>query len=94
MTACPLLDNTAASFNPRTNDTDVNGDTLTITAKTNGDHGTVTITGGNRPDVYTDDRLHRLGQLHLHDFRWNDDGHRHGIRHDHRPHNYGSQSIL
>lgn len=31
------------TFNPRVNDSDPNSDTLTITAKTNGGHGTVTI---------------------------------------------------
>lgn len=33
------------TFDPRTNDTDANGDTLTITGKTNGTKGTVTFTG-------------------------------------------------
>lgn len=34
------------TFDPRVNDQDPEGDTLTITAKTNGTHGTVTINGG------------------------------------------------
>lgn len=38
--------NVTLNFDPRTNDTDFNNDTLTITVKTNGAHGTVTITGG------------------------------------------------
>lgn len=38
--------NTAKVFDPRTNDTDQDGDTLSISAKTDGGHGVVTITGG------------------------------------------------
>ena len=38
--------NTAATFDPRVNDTDADGDTLTITAKTNGAHGSVAINSG------------------------------------------------
>lgn len=45
--------NTAISFDPRTNDSDPNGDALTITAKTNGSNGTVTITGGGTGLTYT-----------------------------------------
>jgi len=36
---------TARTFDPRANDTDADGNTLTITAKTNGAHGTVSFTG-------------------------------------------------
>lgn len=39
--------NTAKTFDPRSNDTDVDGDSLTITAKTDGAHGVVAIVGGN-----------------------------------------------
>jgi YD repeat-containing protein len=45
--------NTASSFDPRTNDSDANGDALTITAKTNGTNGTVSITGGGTGVTYT-----------------------------------------
>lgn len=45
--------NTAVSFDPRTNDSDANGDALTITAKTNGTNGTVSITGGGTGVTYT-----------------------------------------
>jgi hypothetical protein len=45
--------NTAASLDPRTNDTDADGDALTITAKTDGAHGTVAITGGGAGITYT-----------------------------------------
>lgn len=45
--------NTASSFDPRTNDSDANGDALTITAKTNGTNGTVVITGGGTGVTYT-----------------------------------------
>ncbi len=38
--------NTPYTFDPRTNDSDPEGDPLTITAKTDGSHGTVTINGG------------------------------------------------
>jgi YD repeat-containing protein len=38
--------NTAVTFDPRTNDNDPDGGTLTITAKTNGTKGTVTINSG------------------------------------------------
>jgi len=38
--------NTAKTFDPRTNDSDPDGDPLTITAKTNGAHGTVVINSG------------------------------------------------
>jgi YD repeat-containing protein len=38
--------NTAKTFDPRTNDTDPDGNPLTITAKTNGASGTVTINSG------------------------------------------------
>ena len=38
--------NTVLSFDPRTNDSDPDGDPITITAKTNGAHGAVAITGG------------------------------------------------
>ncbi|HYE47271.1 MAG TPA: Ig-like domain-containing protein [Caulobacter sp.] len=37
--------NAASTFDPRTNDSDPNGDSLTITAKTNGSNGTVAYTG-------------------------------------------------
>lgn len=45
--------NTAASFDPRSNDSDANNDTLTITSKTNGAHGTVSITGGGAGLTFT-----------------------------------------
>lgn len=38
--------NTPKTFDPLTNDTDPEDDTLTITAKTNGGHGSVVINGG------------------------------------------------
>ena len=38
--------NTPTTFDPRTNDSDPENDTLTITAKTDGTNGTVVITGG------------------------------------------------
>ena len=38
--------NAAVTFDPRTNDSDPAGDPLTISAKTNGAHGAVTINGG------------------------------------------------
>jgi YD repeat-containing protein len=38
--------NTATTFDPRVNDTDPDYDPLTITAKTNGTHGTVSINSG------------------------------------------------
>lgn len=37
---------TAVTFDPRVNDTDADGDALTITAKTDGAHGTVAINSG------------------------------------------------
>ena len=37
---------TAVTFNPRVNDTDADGDALTITAKTDGSHGAVAINSG------------------------------------------------
>ena len=40
--------NVAKTFNPLTNDTDPNNDPLTITAKTDGAHGTVVIVGGTQ----------------------------------------------
>lgn len=46
--------NVALGFDPRTNDSDANGDALTITAKTNGPNGaTVAITGGGTGVTYT-----------------------------------------
>jgi hypothetical protein len=45
--------NTAASIDPRVNDTDADGDALIITTKTNGVHGTVVITGGGTGITYT-----------------------------------------
>lgn len=41
------------TFNPRVNDTDANGHALTITSKTNGEKGTVTILGGGTSLNYT-----------------------------------------
>lgn len=38
--------NTTLTFDPRTNDSDANGDALTISSKTNGAHGAVAINGG------------------------------------------------
>ncbi len=40
------LGGAAATFDPRVNDSDPEGDTLTITAKTDGAYGTVAINGG------------------------------------------------
>jgi YD repeat-containing protein len=37
--------NVTLNFDPRSNDTDANGNALTVTAKTNGSHGTVSIAG-------------------------------------------------
>ncbi len=45
--------NTPVSFDPRTNDSDPNGNPLTITAATNGASGVVTITGGGAGLTYT-----------------------------------------
>ena len=42
-----------ATFDPRLNDSDPNSDPLTITAKTDGSHGTVTIGGGGVDVTYT-----------------------------------------
>jgi len=39
--------NTAYSFDPRANDSDPDGDPITITSKTNGSHGTVVINNGS-----------------------------------------------
>ena len=39
--------NMAHTFNPRSNDTDADGDSLTITGKTNGSNGTVSFTSSN-----------------------------------------------
>ena len=39
--------NVAHTFNPRSNDTDADGDSLTITGKTNGSNGTVSFTSSN-----------------------------------------------
>ena len=39
------IENTPTTFDPRTNDSDVNGDALTITAVTQGANGVVTFTG-------------------------------------------------
>jgi YD repeat-containing protein len=39
--------NTAKTFDPRTNDTDADGNALTITGVTNGAHGTATSTGSS-----------------------------------------------
>ncbi|MDO8297682.1 MAG: Ig-like domain-containing protein [Caulobacter sp.] len=38
--------NTAVTFDPRANDSDANGDPLTISSKTDGAHGAVVINGG------------------------------------------------
>ncbi len=38
--------NNAVTFDPRTNDTDPNGDALTISSAANGTHGTVTVNSG------------------------------------------------
>lgn len=45
--------NGSKSFDPRTNDSDPDGDSLSISAKTNGAHGTVSITGGGTGVTYT-----------------------------------------
>ncbi len=42
----------------KTNDTDADGDTMTITGKTNGAHGTVTITGGGTGLSYDPNQLY------------------------------------
>jgi len=47
--------NVIKNFDPRTNDTDVDMDALTITAKTDGAHGTVTIQGGGTSIDYDPD---------------------------------------
>jgi YD repeat-containing protein len=47
------MENTAVTFDPRTNDYDVDGDTLTISAAANGSHGTVGINGGGTSVTYT-----------------------------------------
>jgi len=46
-------ENAAVSFDPRTNDSDVDGDALTIVFKTDGSHGTVAINGGGASLTYT-----------------------------------------
>jgi hypothetical protein len=46
-------DSSANAVNVLSNDTDADGDTLSITAKTNGTNGTVTITGGGTGVTYT-----------------------------------------
>lgn len=45
--------NTAITFDPRSNDSDPNGDAFTITAKTNGTQGTVAISAGGVGVTYT-----------------------------------------
>jgi YD repeat-containing protein/VCBS repeat-containing protein len=49
-------------FDPRINDSDPNGDPFTITAKTNGAYGTVTITGGGTSVRYTASNAPSPGQ--------------------------------
>jgi YD repeat-containing protein len=45
--------NTALAFDPRTNDTDPNGDSLTVTAVTSPSHGTAVKNGGGTQVTYT-----------------------------------------
>ncbi len=47
------LPTSSVTFDPRWNDTDADGDPLTITAKTNGTDGSVTIGGGGTTLTYT-----------------------------------------
>ena len=49
----PALRNQAQTLDPRTNDSDSDGDAFTITAKTNGTKGTVTIGAGGTSLTYT-----------------------------------------
>ena len=48
----------ATTLAVKANDTDADGDTLTITGKTNGAHGTVTITGGGTGLAYDPNQLY------------------------------------
>lgn len=45
--------NTALTFDPRTNDTDPESNALTVTAVTNGAHGTASVGGGGASVTYT-----------------------------------------
>ena len=59
-------EDTAGNVNVMTNDTDPNGDPLSVTGKTNGAHGTVACTGAGVCTYTPDARLQRPGLLHLH----------------------------
>ena len=48
-----VTEDVAQAIDPRSNDTDIDGGALTITAKTNGSKGSVSITGGGTGLLYT-----------------------------------------
>ena len=56
----PIVEDITTTLHPRANDTDPEGDALTITAKTNGLKGTVTIVNGGA-DVTYDPNLNATG---------------------------------
>ena len=73
-------EDTAGLKNVLANDTDPDGDTLTVTGKTNGTHGTVTCTTAGACTYTPNRQLPRPRHLHLHRQR-RQRRHRHRHRH-------------
>ena len=79
--AATTAEDTAVDVAVLTNDTDLDGDTLTVSAATAPAHGTATVNAGRDDHLRAGGELPRRGQLQLHDRRrQRRDGDGHGQR--------------